>query len=219
MFGIQRSIDLFIHRSEIGHRQCGVGAVNYLTKRWEEGLRRSANPHIKGAASVVASKKGKIRLLRILAKPTIAKIRHNADDFNVRLNVRSGTLTDSQSQWTSASQVALHERFVHDGRAPAFFARRRRIAFIEVSSLNDFYSQGLEESRRNRVQIDVAVSRDSLVRKNRHRIVPASASQQCELSYCRSLGDGRLTDRFIDTANQPVSFRWGVSASQRINTE
>src|SRR5438477_4484686 len=126
-------MDSFIQGAEIGHRQCGVGAANYLTKGWEEGLRRSVNPYIKSAAGAFTFKKGKIRLLRILAKPAIAKIRHNTDDFNVRLSVRSGTLTNSHSQWTPVSQVALHECFVHDGRAPGWFARCPLIAFIEVS--------------------------------------------------------------------------------------
>ena len=183
-------------------------------------MRRSVNPYIKSAAGAFTFKKGKIRLLRILAKPAIAKIRHNTDDFNVRLSVRSGTLTDSHSQWTPVSQVALHECFVHDGRAPGWFARCPLIAFIEVSPFNDFYTHGLEKPRRNRVEIDVvAAGGESLVCKDRHRIIPASASQQCEPSYRRCLNDRRLTNCFINTANQPVSFLWRISAAQRVDTE
>src|SRR5205807_1052159 len=161
----------------------------------------------------------KIRLLRVLAKPTITKVRHYADDFNIRLSVRSRTRTDSHAQGAPPAQVALHECFVHDGRAPARFAWCARITFIEVSSRNDSYTHGLEKSRRNRVQIDVAVSRDSFVCKNRHLVVPASAGQQWEPSYCRRLSDRRLTDCFIDAANQQVSFRCRVPASQRVDTE
>src|SRR4029077_1797396 len=107
------------------------------TKRWEEGFRRSANPHIEGAAGAFAFEKRKVRLLRLFSKPSITKVGHNTDDFSIRHSVRSRTLTDSHPQRTPPSQVALRECLVHDGRAPAWFARCARVTFIEVSSRND----------------------------------------------------------------------------------
>ena len=46
---------------------------------------------------------------------------------------------------------------------------------VEVSTGKEFYAHGLEKSRRDRIQIDIAIGRDRLICEDRHWIVPASS--------------------------------------------
>ena len=72
------------------------------------------------------------------------------------------------------------EGLVDDRRARAGLARRPGVAFVEVSPGDDSDSEGREESGADRIQIDIAIGDDSLIRLNRHGVVPASAGQQLE---------------------------------------
>ena len=97
-------------RAEVGDRQCRIGVVNDRSNRLESAFGRAPNPHVEVAASAVALEDRKVRLLRLLAKTAIAEVRHDADDFDVRVGVGPGTLTDAHAERTAPSEVSFRRR-------------------------------------------------------------------------------------------------------------
>src|SRR5215467_3656096 len=107
--------------------------MNDGSNRLKVAFGRSSNLHVKRAARAFAFKNRKVRLFRLLAKVAIAKVRHYADDFDVRLDVRPVALTDARAERASSGQVSFGKGLVHDRRPVARLTQRPGIASVEVS--------------------------------------------------------------------------------------
>src|SRR6266511_4474300 len=148
--------------------------MNDGSNRLEGGLGRSSNLHVKVAARIVALENRKVRLFRLLAKATITEVRDHADDFDVRLGVGPGALTDTCTERVPPRQVSLDKGFVDDRRALAQLAHRPGIAFVKVSPGDQPDTQGSKESGADSIIVDRAIGGDSLIRLNRHGVHRAS---------------------------------------------
>src|SRR5215470_15692983 len=103
------------------------------SNRLKGAFGRSSNLHVKRAARAVAFENRKVRLFRLLAKTSITEVGHNADHFDVGLDVRPRALRDARAERVPPRQVSLDEGFVHDRRPIAPLAQRPGIAFVKVS--------------------------------------------------------------------------------------
>jgi hypothetical protein len=73
----------------------------------EGSFGRSSNLHVKVAAGIVALENRKVRLFQLLLKATMTEVRHHADDFDVRLGVGPGALTDARTEWVLPARYRL----------------------------------------------------------------------------------------------------------------
>src|SRR5215204_156682 len=104
------------HRS---NRLCGLfGRPPYL--------------HVENASRIAALDEWEVRLLRLLAKTTIAEVRHHPDDFDRGLRVGSRALTDQHAKRVLPREISLDERLVDNRHACAGLSRRPGVALIEV---------------------------------------------------------------------------------------
>ena len=158
-------------------------------------------------------------MLPLLANPTIADVRHNADDFDIGPGIRAGPVSDARAERVAASEVSLHKGLVDYSNGPPTLAHRQRVALIEVSSRDDSGPEGREEFRADRIQMDLAIRGDSLPGVNREEVIPASTGQYLDTRNSRCLSTTRSTDFIMNPANEPGCFRWGVAVSKRIDAE
>src|SRR5262249_19916600 len=159
-------------------RQCRVGVAKDRSNRLKGWLGGSLNPHIEiGAFVETVTAYWKIGLLPFFAKTSIADVRHDADDLNIRLDVRSRAWSDTSSEGALAAQISLHKSFVDNGHTLSAIARRPRITLVKVSSRDDSGPERCKELGADCIQMDLTVGDDSLAGLNRHGIVPGSTSQ------------------------------------------
>src|SRR5262245_49297895 len=152
--------------------------MNDGSNRLEGGFGCSSNFHVKRAARAFAFKNRKVRLFRILAKAAIAKVRHHAHDFDVRLDVKPGALTDAGTERAPSGQVSFGKGLVHDRRPVARLAQRPGVASVEVSPGDYTDTQRCKELWAYGIQMDRAIGGVSLIGLNRHGVAPASTGQQ-----------------------------------------
>src|SRR5580704_1841010 len=208
MLGIQRSTHLFVQSAQVHHGQRRVSVARNRAKRLKSRFWRPTNSHIECCVATPCLEERNKRLFGLVPKPAVTEVGHNADDLDTRLHVRSGTDANAQAHRTPSVQKAFHKRLVHDCRTKPHFARRSRIAFVEVPTSQNLNAHSSKESRRDGVQIHSTVGYYSLVGLNRHRIVPTSASQQGKACYGGHLRNRRVAYGFVNAANQAGCLRF-----------
>src|SRR5437660_11948369 len=94
------------------------------------------------------------------------------------LDIGTGALADARSEWIVAGEIALHERFIHDGASAAVLAGRTGIALVEIAASKKADTEGSEETGADGVQVDQAIGPIStIVASARSPSRPSSRSQ------------------------------------------
>src|SRR5262245_60129636 len=106
---------------------------------------------------------GKVGLLPAFANTAVADVLYNADDLCFCFGVRCGAHSDVGPERIASVKISLYKGFVDNGHALSALAHRQRIVFVEVSSSNNPGPEGGEESRSDRIQMDVAIGGESPV--------------------------------------------------------
>ena len=72
---------------KLGDRQCRISVPKDRSNRLKGCLGGSLNPYVEVRASFLPSDDWKVGLLPLLANATIADVRHDADDFDIGLDI------------------------------------------------------------------------------------------------------------------------------------
>ncbi len=144
--------------------------------RLERGIGTSRHPHVIMASEPPSGFEGEVGLFPLFANAAVVDVCRHADDFEIRFGIGTRPDADARAERAASPEVPLHERFVDNRDALAAFCDRPRVPLLEVSSHDNSGAQRGEKSRSDRIQMNVAC-RDSLIRLDRHGVVPGAAGE------------------------------------------